>query len=101
MSWLQNIFDRFSSIVRSFISFIIPIAESDAGKIISAALPLALSIVQQIATQGLTGTAARDAAVAALKTQIVQQGLAAGQDLATSTLNFIVETALQHLKATQ
>jgi len=100
MNWFHSFFDRFTGAVRAIFSFILPIAESDAGDIISKALPLALSIVTAVGQQGLKGDSARTAAIDQLKTQITQQGIADASTLAASTLNFIVESAVSNLKAT-
>ena len=101
MNWFHSFFDRFTGAVRVIFSFILPIAESDAGDIISKALPLALSIVTAIGQQGLKGDDARSAALEQLKTQITQQGIADATSLATSTLNFIIESAVSNLRATK
>jgi len=101
MNFFHDLFARFTSAVRTILGFVLPIAESDAGKIIADALPLATQIVTAVATQGLKGTTARDAAVEQLKTQITNQGLADVSSIAGSTLNFIIETAVNHLNSTK
>jgi|SRR5215469_13448119 len=101
MNFFHDLFARFTGAVRTILGFVLPIAESDAGKIIADALPLATQIVSAIATQGLKGTEARDAAVEQLKAQVASQGIADVSTIAASTLNFIVETAVSHLNSTK
>src|SRR5258707_5702676 len=98
MSFFHDFFARFTATVRTIVAFVLPIAESSAGKIIAGALPLALTIVSNIATQGLKGNAATTAAVGKLKTHITQQWIATGTEIATSVLNLIVEMAVNHQK---
>lgn len=100
MDWLHNFFSRFTSTVRTIVSFVLPIAESHAGELIAAALPVAQQIVAGLAAQQLPGAQKRDLAVTQLKSALVSQGYSAGADLGAATLNFIIETAVSHLNAT-
>jgi hypothetical protein len=93
MNWLRKLFGGISSTAKTIINFILPIAESHAGQLLASALPIAESIVVGIATQGLTGTQARDAAVTQLKTQLISQGYATAADISTRVLNLAVEMA--------
>jgi hypothetical protein len=100
MSFFHDFFTRFNSIVRAIVGFILPIAESNAGQLISNLLPIAQSIVADLANQQIPSAQKRDAAVSQLQDAAVKAGWSTASDIASSTLNLVVEMAVNHLNAT-
>jgi hypothetical protein len=84
---------------KQLIAFILPIVETNGAQLIETALPLALTVVQSVESSSADSTAKRDAAVAQLKTALISSGAATESALTTSTLNWLVETAVQKLQA--
>lgn len=99
MQFFHDFFARFNSVVRAIVGFILPIAESHAGQLISQLLPVAQSIVSDLANQQLPSAQKRDTAVSQLRDEAVKQGWATASDIASSTLNLVVEMAVNHLNA--
>ena len=74
-------------------SFLLPILEDNAAKLLAALLPIALDVVESLADSPKTGAEKRAAAVDAIKAQAIQTGIAA----TTSAVNLAVELAVQKL----
>jgi hypothetical protein len=87
-----------SSAARAVISFLLPILKTHAGDLIAAALPIAQGIVTSLANQQIPDVQKRDQAVSQLKNALVAQGYATAADVATSTLNLVIEMAVAKLK---
>lgn len=96
--FFSSLWATLSSAARTIISVMLPVFTSDAGKIIAAALPYALMIVKSLMAGNASGASKRDVAVAQLKNVLISNGEAAASEIATSTLNLVVEMALAKLK---
>lgn len=100
----MGFFSRLKSFItggfKNIWTFLEPILVSDAGKLIDQALPIAQGIVAGLATGNMPSADKRAAAVTGLKTALVASGYATASDIASSTLNLIVEMAVSHLNAT-
>lgn len=79
---------------------LVPIIHSNAGKLIDAALPIAIGIVAQLATSGIPSGEKRSQALSQLKAALIAQGLATGAEATTAILNLVIELAVNHLKVT-
>jgi hypothetical protein len=85
---------------KTLIAFLLPIVARHTASLLDAALPVALEIVQTFEATPADGAAKRDLAVNRLRDALVREGHAAASDLSESTLNWLVETALQKLRST-
>lgn len=100
MFWKQLLL-KLAGFGKALIGFLLPIIAKHGEQLLTAALPIALQIVASFDGSPGDGDAKRQLAVARLKNTLIAQGVATEQELGESTLNWIVETALQHLRATQ
>lgn len=75
--------------------FLQPILAREAGALLQQILPIALTVVREVAQTRDLPNAKRDAAYAKLKAAVEAAGMAAS----TSVLNSAVELAYQRLKA--
>jgi hypothetical protein len=100
-SFLSRLGAFFKGQFTNLFNVLVPIVKGHAGQLIDQLLPIALGIVTQMAADNTMPSAQkRDAAAAAIKAAAISQGYATASDLATSTVNFLVELAVQHLNAT-
>ncbi len=102
----QNFFSRlkaaFKGSFTNIFNVIVPIVESRVGKVLEAALPIAIGIVKDLATNGTVPNAdKRSIAVGQLQAALVTQGVGAASDIGVSVLNLAVEMAVSHLNATK
>ena len=87
---------------KNIAAFLLPIVQKHGAELLDQALPIALEIMQSYeANDAVDSSVKRQLAVQRLRDVLFKQGLATRQEIATSTLNWIVETALQKLRATQ
>lgn len=98
MFW-KNLLLKMLGFGKTLIAFLIPIVAKHTASLIDAALPIASEIVASFEVSNAAGSAKRDLAVTRLRAALVTEGHATATDLSASTLNWLVETALQKLRA--
>lgn len=96
--FISTLFASLSGAARAIVSFLLPILKSDAGKLIAVALPIAQGIVTDLAAGKLPSGDKRELAVTKLHSALVSQGYATAAEIASSTLNLVVEMAVSRLK---
>jgi len=97
--FFQNLFSKIAGFGKNLVAFLAPIVMAHGVKLLEEGLPIALEIVTTLQRSGHDNELKREIAVKNLKETLVQRGIAASSDLATSTLNWLVETAVLKLKA--
>jgi hypothetical protein len=98
MFW-RNLLSRIIGFGKNLLAFIVPIVARHGAQLLEEALPIALAIVESYEARPTDGEMKREMAVAELKRALVAQGRATATELSTSLLNWIIETALQRLRA--
>ena len=91
---MKAFFAKLLGITNSIWNFYAPLLRSLAITGAGLLLPIALEIVRSLAASDKSGAEKREAAVAALKTAALKQGVAATESL----LRFTVESAVQRMR---
>lgn len=99
-NFFANLFSKALGIGKTLVSFLAPIVAQHGAQLLETALPIAATIVTSLESNGSDSDVKRSLAIAQLKTALLSQGAATEQDLTTSALSWMVETALQKVRAT-
>jgi hypothetical protein len=94
---MKSFFAKIWGITTSVFNFFLPVLREIASSSVAVLLPLALEIVQSLATTDKTGAEKREAAVKKLSTVARKQGVAASESL----IRFTIESAVQKFKLEQ
>jgi hypothetical protein len=92
---MKTLLAKLLGISRTLLDFFLPIFQTLIAGSLERLLPIALSLVTELATSELSGSEKKKIAVEGLKQAAVREGLT----VSTSALNLIVESALANLKA--
>jgi endonuclease/exonuclease/phosphatase family metal-dependent hydrolase len=91
---MKSFFAKIWGITTSVFNFFLPVLREIASSSVAVLLPIALEIVQSLASTDKTGAEKREAAVKKLTTAAKKQGVSASESL----LRFTIESAVQRYK---
>jgi hypothetical protein len=95
MTFFKRLWAAIFGGLKNVLDFLLPVLKSQAGEMINVLLPVALEIVMGLAGGQLPSDEKRKAALEMLMSEASRRGL----QVATSTLNLIIEMAVARLKA--
>jgi endonuclease/exonuclease/phosphatase family metal-dependent hydrolase len=94
---MKSLLAKIWGITTSVFNFFLPVLREIASSSVAVLLPIALEIVQSLASTDKTGAEKREAAVKKLTTAAKKQGVSASESL----IRFTVESAVQRYKLEQ
>jgi hypothetical protein len=94
---MKSFFAKIWGITSNVFNFFLPVLREIASSSVAVLLPIALEIVQSLASTDKTGAEKREAAVKKLATAAKKQGVAASESL----IRFTIESAVQRYKLEQ
>jgi hypothetical protein len=94
---MKSFFAKIWGITSNVFNFFLPVLREIASSSVAALLPIALEIVQSLASTDKTGAEKRETAVKKLTTAAKKQGVSASESL----IRFTVESAVQRYKLEQ
>ena len=94
---MKSFFAKIWGITSNVFNFFLPVLREIATSSVATLLPIALEIVQSLASTDKTGAEKRETAVKKLTTAAKKQGVSASESL----IRFTIESAVQRYKLEQ
>jgi hypothetical protein len=94
---MKSFFAKIWGITSNVFNFFLPVLREIASSSVAVLLPIALEIVQSLASTDKTGAEKREAAVKKLTAAAKKQGVSASESL----IRFTIESAVQRYKLEQ
>ena len=94
-TWFLTHLEALFGLAKQYIVALEPIIAGDAAKLLEALLPIALTVVEGLATSGQSGKDKQAAAFASITSQAEAAGIQAG----AQAINLAIELAVANLKS--